>query len=843
MSARKRQQAGSSLLLRIAGADPDAFAQSMDGVVPPAGDRSRYAVMGLAVCITALFSSCTVPAALTLATGHFSPVFLLYGSLWGLFVFNLDRWVVCSVDYGPLDGAVRWPGRLSQVGRKLAVLTVRLVVAFLIGLSISEPLVMLIYNEEILTEYQQVQLPQLQADTTARVLHDPKYADDYVYQADVLQQANQTVQSDTTLDQQANQALDAEEAGTGGTGRVGVGQRAQERRDDLKQADDALNKAKKARADAQAAYNEAKSSADAQQQRDLTEQLTQISRNPGLLDREQALSALAASKPPIWDAEWVLRGLILLIDLAPMLLKLLSPRSPYERNLRRKVVHDIEIHDEMQVNRVEQALANLAQQNAAAAERRELDSRHRSLTVTQEYRIADEQVLRRADIEIRRAIAYHRAQVEQAGLVTLLDLGIVPYVDPRARLSAEFAVARSGQRGSGLPTSTSEPSAEQTNSEEQADLPTGESIDQLVDQRWRLGRQITGIGMRRGPRTPFLAYDIHDKQRPRQTYAVKCMGQDASAKREIEALPYGEAISPYVTPVVHGGYDRLFGWFVVTPFYRNGTLQQLISADNQELSLGAALTVTLQILMGLQATFTEEHQFLAHFDIKPSNIAFDDNGNVRIIDWGLARATSGAVDESVPDRPHGYTLWYAPAEQIDFSRGGNKTWRGPLCDIRAVGAVVYAMITGHPPLHTEAAWLGLLDEEKVLAKGRREDFIRLLATTKPMPLIEFFAANEGWDAAQLGGLSALVEQWLDPDPAKRVVRSTSAPTYDVALAALRQVVADLRTGGAELMDAPIGADALPQVPRMRPVAVPSPPMRHTAHRDEETVIPREKGTS
>lgn len=841
----RRRRAGLSLLPRIAGADPEALVAPVDGFVPPLSDRSRYTVMGLAVCITALFSTCTIPVALTLSTGHFMSVFMLYGLLWGLFVFNLDRWVVGTVDYGPMDGS----GRLTsagQFGRKVALLVIRLAVSVLVGLSISEPLVMLIYNTEVMTEYHQVQLPALQHQTTVRVLHDPKYPQQYAYQLGVLTQANATVKQDTTLDDQANTALDQEENGTGGTHEIGVGPRSAERRADLDRADTALANARTAQANAQSAYDMAKQRADTQQQTDLKTELAALNTTPGLLQREDALGALGASSAPIRDAQWILRGLILLIDVAPLLLKLLSPRSPYERSQQRKVLHDMRIHDQVQANRIEEALADLRQGNAAAAQHRDLQARHNTLVLTQRYRAHDEKALREADIEIRRAIARHRDVVERAGLLTLLDLGIVPYIDPRARLEPDFALPRPGMPDGGPATNTSEDpdresSQPSTDSMEEA-ISAGGGIDQLVDQRWRLGRQITGIGMRRGPRTPFLAHDIHDIQRPRRTYAVKCMGQDESARREIEALPYGDAISPYVTPVVHGGYDRLFGWFVVTPFYRNGTLQQLLSSEDQELNLGAALTITEQILTGLQAAYTEEHQFLAHFDIKPSNIAFDDDGNVRIIDWGLARAsTPSEVTNSISDHPVGYTLWYAPAEQIDFTRGGNATWRGPLCDIRAIGAVLYTMITGYPPLIAEAGWLDLLERDRTLTKSGREKFINLLATAKPLPLLEFFAANDGWDTVPLSPLSELVEQWLDPDPAKRIVRATSAPTHDAALAALREVVANLRQNAVALLDNPVGAEALPEVPNRRPIAVPSAHTRHTARRDEQTVVPREKG--
>jgi hypothetical protein len=104
-------------------------------------DRVRYSVMGMSVPITATFSGSALVAALTLATGYFSPIYLLFGVLWAFFIFNLDRWIVSAVDFSK-------PSRRSRL-RKLLLAGVRLVIAALIGLSIAEPVLMLIFAPEI----------------------------------------------------------------------------------------------------------------------------------------------------------------------------------------------------------------------------------------------------------------------------------------------------------------------------------------------------------------------------------------------------------------------------------------------------------------------------------------------------------------------------------------------------------------------------------------------------------------------------------------------------------------------------------------------------------------------
>src|SRR5262249_37050628 len=163
----------------------------------------------------------------------------------------------------------------------------------------------------------------------------------------------------------------------------------------------------------------------------------------------------------------------------------------------------------------------------------------------------------------------------------------------------------------------------------------------------------------------------------------------------------------------------------VTPYYRNGTLQRRMDGD-PPLTLGTTLKIIEQTLEGLLAAFTYEDRLLLHFDIKPSNLAFDDEGNVRIIDWGLSEALNPDYRLTIVGSPR-YTVWYAPPEQALASPNTKRNWHSPACDIRAVGAVLYGMITGRPPLHLEAYWAGMLDDDGNLKQSSEDEFKQLLA--------------------------------------------------------------------------------------------------------------------
>jgi WD40 repeat protein/predicted Ser/Thr protein kinase len=81
-----------------------------------------------------------------------------------------------------------------------------------------------------------------------------------------------------------------------------------------------------------------------------------------------------------------------------------------------------------------------------------------------------------------------------------------------------------------------------------------------------------------------------------------------------------------------------------------------------------------------------------HRDLKPGNILLDRNGNPRVTDFGLARKLQGDSGLTGSGQIMG-TPSYMPPEQA----GDNRGEIGPAADVYALGATLYALVTGRPP--------------------------------------------------------------------------------------------------------------------------------------------------
>ncbi len=113
-------------------------------------------------------------------------------------------------------------------------------------------------------------------------------------------------------------------------------------------------------------------------------------------------------------------------------------------------------------------------------------------------------------------------------------------------------------------------------------------------------------------------------------------------------------------------------------------------------------------------------------DLKPANILIDPEGNPRVTDFGLAKKLQGDRGLTGSGQIMG-TPSYMPPEQA----GGKRGEIGPAADVYALGATLYALVTGRPPFQSATAMdtvLQVLSDEPVAPRRLNASIPRDLET-------------------------------------------------------------------------------------------------------------------
>ena len=131
--------------------------------------------------------------------------------------------------------------------------------------------------------------------------------------------------------------------------------------------------------------------------------------------------------------------------------------------------------------------------------------------------------------------------------------------------------------------------------------------------------------------------------------------------------------------------------YITMEYIHGEDLKQLIRKVSR-LSPGQAIGIARQVCEGLE----EAHKLgVIHRDLKPQNIMIDEDGNARIMDFGIARSLSGktltgaGVMIGTPE--------YMSPEQVDGKETDQRS------DIYSLGVILYEMVTGRVPFEGETA--------------------------------------------------------------------------------------------------------------------------------------------
>ncbi len=210
---------------------------------------------------------------------------------------------------------------------------------------------------------------------------------------------------------------------------------------------------------------------------------------------------------------------------------------------------------------------------------------------------------------------------------------------------------------------------------------TGDAlIGRTLDGRYRVLRRIADGGMS----TVYLALD----ERLDREIALKVMRQHLTHDESFvtrfrrEARSSASLSHPNVVAVYDQGEDD--GCIFLVMEYVPGRTLRDVLRDEGLLSPRAALDVLGPVLQAL----AEAHaKGLIHRDVKPENVIINDNGTVKVADFGLARAVTSQTVTSTQGVLLGTVAYLAP-EQVERGIADARS------DVYAAGLMLFEMLTG-----------------------------------------------------------------------------------------------------------------------------------------------------
>lgn len=165
------------------------------------------------------------------------------------------------------------------------------------------------------------------------------------------------------------------------------------------------------------------------------------------------------------------------------------------------------------------------------------------------------------------------------------------------------------------------------------------------------------------------------------------------ARFQTEVRAAASLAHPNIVQVYEVRTDGEYPYFT-QEFVPGGTLAERIK--DRLLSHRETAESMLQLS---QAMAFAHSRGVIHRDLKPSNILVASDGILKVADFGLARRID---DESQLTRDG--TVLGTPSYMAPEQASGSVHKIGPLCDVYALGAILYELLTGRPPFKGATVW-------------------------------------------------------------------------------------------------------------------------------------------
>ncbi|MGQ0733636.1 MAG: bifunctional serine/threonine-protein kinase/formylglycine-generating enzyme family protein [Acidobacteriota bacterium] len=264
----------------------------------------------------------------------------------------------------------------------------------------------------------------------------------------------------------------------------------------------------------------------------------------------------------------------------------------------------------------------------------------------------------------------------------------------------------------------------------------------------------------------YVAEDDRLHRKVALKFLPPAIAQDAPARSRL--LREAQAASALDHPNVAAVFD-IDEWngqlFIAMPYYEGETLRERI--ERGSLDVHEVARIAAQIASGLAAA----HRVgIVHRDLKPANVILTRDGQVKILDFGLAKVSSETQATMArltgPGTTVGTVAYMAP-EQTTGSEVDARA------DVWAFGVTLYEMLTGHLPFHGDTApamLLAVASQPAPRLADSRSDV--------PAPLAHIVEAALEKDVARrtlsASDIASAIGQWLATQSAPAMASQPSA---------------------------------------------------------------------
>lgn len=225
------------------------------------------------------------------------------------------------------------------------------------------------------------------------------------------------------------------------------------------------------------------------------------------------------------------------------------------------------------------------------------------------------------------------------------------------------------------------------------------SPNSVLQNRYLIVRELGHGGMG----TVYEAIDqrVNSIVAVKETFAARDGEAHKAFQREAKLLAN---LRHPALPKVMDFFSENDGDFLVMEFIPGYDLAELLDLRGNPFPQSQVLRWANDLLRALEYLHGQEPPIL-HRDIKPSNLKLTKQGEIFLLDFGLAKGAAGQMSTLKGARStRGYTPIYSSLEQIhDVS--------DPRSDIYSLGATLYHLLSGHPPVASTQRFQAIEDDQ------------------------------------------------------------------------------------------------------------------------------------